>query len=78
MERKSELRDEKTALFQDWLFQLKNGERFQRSGVTRLYTEDEVESLLKWAGCKPMDIFGDFKGSEFGPESERMIWLART
>ena len=78
VERKSELRDEKTALFQDWLFQLKNGERFQRSGVTRLYTEDEVESLLKRAGCKPMDIFGDFKGSEFGPESERMIWLART
>ena len=77
VERKSELRSEQTALFQDWIFQLKTGERFQRSGVTRLYTEEEVESLLQKAGCTKLGLFGDFEGSAFGPESERMIWVAR-
>jgi SAM-dependent methyltransferase len=43
----------------------------------RAYTRDEVVIGLRWAGLEVTDIFGSFAGERYGPDSERLILVAR-
>ena len=41
----------------------------------RAYRLEEVANGLEWAGLRLEETFGDFNGEEFGPESERLIFV---
>ena len=43
----------------------------------RAYTRDEVVIGMRWAGLEVSDIFGNFDGERYGPDSERLILVAR-
>ena len=43
----------------------------------RAYTRDEVVIGMRWAGLEVTDVFGDFAGERYGPDSERLILVAR-
>jgi len=43
----------------------------------RAYTRDEVVIGMRWAGLEVTDIFGNFAGERYGPDSERLILIAR-
>ena len=43
----------------------------------RAYTRDEVVIGMRWAGLEVTDIFGSFAGERYGPDSERLILVAR-
>lgn len=41
----------------------------------RAYRLEEVQNGLEWAGLQLHEIFGGFDGEEFGPDSERLIFV---
>lgn len=41
----------------------------------RAYSREEVAAALQWAGLEVDSIFGNFDGSEFGCDSERLIFI---
>ncbi len=41
----------------------------------RAYRLEEVANGLEWAGLRLEETFGDFNGEEFGPDSERLIFV---
>ena len=41
----------------------------------RAYRLEEVQNGLEWAGLQLHEIFGGFDGEEFGPQSERLIFV---
>ena len=41
----------------------------------RAYRLEEVSNGLEWAGLRLEETFGDFGGEEFGPDSERLIFV---
>ncbi len=43
----------------------------------RVYTEEEMKTMLKSAGFQDVRLYGSFKGEPFGADSERMIAAAR-
>ena len=43
----------------------------------RAYRLEEVSNGLEWAGLRLDETFGDFDGEEFGPDSERLIFVGR-
>jgi SAM-dependent methyltransferase len=43
----------------------------------RAYTRNEVVIGLRWAGLEVTDVFGSFAGEPHGPDSERLILVAR-
>lgn len=40
----------------------------------RLYEADELESLLREAGLEARFQFGDYRGAQYGPDAERLIF----
>lgn len=74
--RESVLLDNNTILAQKWTFLLSGGEQFEREGITKLYTAEQIEEMLCNLGCNPLQNIGGFDGSDYGRESERMIWIA--
>jgi len=40
----------------------------------RLYEAEELESLLSEAGLETREVFGDYGGSRFNPQAERLIF----
>lgn len=43
----------------------------------RAYTRDEVVIGLRWAGLEVTHTFGSFAGEPYGPDSDRLILVAR-
>lgn len=43
----------------------------------RAYRADEVEIGLQWAGLKVRGVYGSFAGEPYGPDSDRLIVVAR-
>ncbi len=41
----------------------------------RAYRLEEVSNGLQWAGLRLDETFGDFDGAEFGPDSDRLIFV---
>jgi len=39
----------------------------------RVYTPEEITAMLEHAGLQPADIYGNFDGVPYGPDSPRMI-----
>jgi hypothetical protein len=43
----------------------------------RAYAEPEVRIGLKWAGLTLDEVYGDFDGSAYGSDSDRLILVGR-
>ena len=41
----------------------------------RAYRLEEVSNGLEWAGLRLDETFGGFDGEEFGPDSDRLIFI---
>ena len=76
LQRQSQLIANRRQLHQLWIFTRPNGDTFQKSGTTRLYTAAELQGMLTKAGLTALKLMGDLESSQFGPQSERLIWLA--
>lgn len=55
----------------------KNGKIKQYDLVHRHYSTEAISSLLRGAGFRTVDLFGDISGSPYTSESKRMVVLAR-
>ncbi|HOP80891.1 MAG TPA: methyltransferase domain-containing protein, partial [Armatimonadota bacterium] len=53
-----------------------DGRRKETGHSIRLYTYNELDRMLKSAGLTTISAWGDFEGSRFTPETERMILLS--
>lgn len=64
-------------LHQRWEFHTADGATFERRGTTRLYSAEELSSMLIKAGCQPLKALGCLRSSLYREDSERLIWVAR-
>lgn len=53
------------------------GESREHPTVQRLYSIDELSSMLDSVGLRPLNAYGDIRKTEYGKDSSRMIILAR-
>lgn len=60
-----------------WIL-LKDGERFERSFVQRLYSASELARLLSEAGFASVDVYGDWNGAAYGRDAVQLIAVAST
>ncbi len=58
---------------------IRPGEPGERRFVerVRLYEADHLRRLLRDVGLEPLDLFGDYAGAPFGPETPRCILTGR-
>jgi len=59
-----------------WLITGDNGEKKERISIQRIYTFTEFNRMLKSSGLQVKNVFGEFDGSNYGMDSNRMIVLA--
>jgi ubiquinone/menaquinone biosynthesis C-methylase UbiE len=60
----------------NWII-INNNKRYDYSIKMRLYSAAELENILKMAGFKNIDFFGNFYGDEYDTEAERLIVVAQ-
>ena len=75
--RESRLDKDRKLLHQKWKFLFHEDRPIERYGVTKLYDLEELRDMVLSLDCEPLAAFGDFSGSGYTDESERLILLAR-
>lgn len=60
-----------------WTLVEPTGERIEMAFATRAYTLVELAGMMADAGFDVEHVWGDYRGSEYGIDSRRMIVLAR-
>jgi SAM-dependent methyltransferase len=60
-----------------WTIERPDGHHVELASSLRLYTLPELDSMLGRAGLQVDGTWGDFEGSEYGPDSHRLIVRAR-
>ncbi len=60
-----------------WICVARDGVRYERLSSVRLYTASELRTMLERAGLKVTDLFGDYDGSPYSWDSQRLIVVAR-
>ncbi|MFA0739933.1 MAG: hypothetical protein DFNUSKGM_000029 [Candidatus Fervidibacter sacchari] len=59
-----------------WICVARDGVRYERLSSVRLYTASELRTMLEQAGLKVKDLFGDYDGSPYSWDSQRLIVVA--
>jgi SAM-dependent methyltransferase len=59
-----------------WVCVARDGVRYERLSSVRLYTTSELRTMLERAGLKVTNLFGDYDGSPYSWDSQRLIVLA--
>jgi len=59
-----------------WICVARDGVRYERLSSVRLYTASELRTMLERAGLKVKDLFGDYDGSPYSWDSQRLIVVA--
>jgi len=59
-----------------WICVARDGVRYERLSSVRLYTASESRTMLERAGLKVTDLFGDYDGSPYSWDSQRLIVVA--
>jgi len=59
-----------------WICVARDGVRYERLSSVRLYTASELRTMLERAGLKVTDLFGDYDGSPYSWDSQRLIVVA--
>jgi SAM-dependent methyltransferase len=56
-----------------WVCVARDGVRYERLSSVRLYTTSELRTMLERAGLKVTNLFGDYDGSPYSWDSQRLI-----
>lgn len=64
----------KTKMRVEWK---EEGEKKEYEGIVKNFTLSEIRYLLKQAGFKIKNIYGNYKGEKFNPQSNRMIIISK-
>jgi SAM-dependent methyltransferase len=56
-----------------WVCVARDGVRYERLSSVRLYTASELRTMLERAGLKVTNLFGDYDGSPYSWDSQRLI-----
>jgi len=59
-----------------WVCVARDGVRYERLSSIRLYTASELRTMLERAGLKVMELFGNYDGSPYSWDSQRLIIVA--
>lgn len=59
-----------------WIFVARDGVRYERLSSIRLYTASELRAMLERAGLQVTNLFGDYDGSPYTWDSQRLIIVA--
>jgi SAM-dependent methyltransferase len=59
-----------------WVCVARDGVRYERLSSVRLYTASELRTMLERAGLKVTNLFGDYDGSTYSWDSQRLIVVA--
>jgi SAM-dependent methyltransferase len=59
-----------------WVCVARDGVRYERLSSVRLYTASELKTMLERAGLKVTNLFGDYDGSPYSWDSQRLIVVA--
>ncbi len=59
-----------------WIFVARDGVRYERPSSIRLYTASELRAMLERAGLQVTNLFGDYDGSPYTWDSQRLIIVA--
>lgn len=59
-----------------WVCVARDGVRYERLSSVRLYTASELRTMLERAGLKVTNLFGDYDGSPYSWNSQRLIVVA--
>jgi SAM-dependent methyltransferase len=59
-----------------WVCVARDGVRYERLSSVRLYTASELRTMLERAGLKVTNLFGDYDGSPYSWDSQRLIVVA--
>ncbi len=59
-----------------WVCVARDGVRYERLSSVRLYTASELRTMLERAGLKVTKLFGDYDGSPYSWDSQRLIIVA--
>jgi SAM-dependent methyltransferase len=59
-----------------WVCVARDGVRYERLSSVRLYTTSELRTMLERAGLKVTNLFGDYDGSPYSWDSQRLIVVA--
>ncbi len=59
-----------------WVCVARDGVRYERLSSVRLYTASELRTMLERAGLKVTNLFGDYDGSPYSWDSQRLIIVA--
>ncbi|MCX7968299.1 MAG: methyltransferase domain-containing protein [Armatimonadetes bacterium] len=59
-----------------WIFIARDGVRYERLSSIRLYTASELRTMLERAGLQVINLFGDYDGSTYTWDSQRLIIVA--
>ena len=59
-----------------WICVARDGVRYERLSSVRLYTASELRMMLERAGLEVTNLFGDYDGSPYSWDSQRLIIVA--
>jgi SAM-dependent methyltransferase len=59
-----------------WIFVARDGVRYERLSSIRLYTASELRTMLERSGLQVTNLFGDYDGSPYTWDSQRLIVVA--
>ena len=59
-----------------WICVARDGVRYERLSSVRLYTASELRTMLERAGLEVTNLFGDYDGSPYSWDSQRLIVVA--
>ncbi|MFA0782394.1 class I SAM-dependent methyltransferase [Fervidibacter sacchari] len=59
-----------------WICVARDGVRYERLSSVRLYTASELRTMLERAGLEVTNLFGDYDGSPYSWDSQRLIIVA--
>jgi SAM-dependent methyltransferase len=59
-----------------WVCVARDGVRYERLSSVRLYTASELRTMLERAGLKVTNLLGDYDGSPYSWDSQRLIVVA--
>lgn len=65
-------RNYSTVIFQDKTEKIEG----KNQDIVHLYSPAELARVLKQAGFKPVELYGNFKGSEFSFDSKRIVMIS--